>query len=601
MKRGIASKNGARAAFVLVALAVLALPVIASGHIERASYWPDPAPDRSVKPAAGGKVPKIRTLASALNRKKAGKTRVVCKSKSFRRLKKSIAAARVNGFEIRPHDHRSLSAKRAKNLRKVNRKLKRRCNFKSIQAAVNKSRNNDRVVIMPGVYTERKSRAAKTNDPACDKYEVTNDKSQSGAVSYEYQVHCPNDQNLIAVIGRAEGNGKTPQPPRSDRHGIPNLGKCIRCNFQIEGSGVGPDDVVIDAGNVSSGNGPPIDAKKDVGIRADRADGFVLRNMTVRHAGEHAIYVLESDGYVLDRFKTFYDGEYGVLTFVEDHGLIQNCEAVGHGDAGIYPGASAETQDQREPGTDPRYSQEIRFCDAHHNSGGYSGTDGNAVYLHDNNALGFTTDVFTASGHPGFPQDSDLVEHNDFYSNNFNVYAKGSDVEPTVPFPVGTGLWIAGGNHNIIRENRFYDNWRRGTMLFAVPDEFVCDPSVQLEGCPGPPPGLSTSYNNQLHDNVMGVAPDGSAQPNGTDFWWDSFVGNTGNCWFNNHPAAGKQITTDPEPLPNCNNGQDPGSSMGTGDMQNEGELFGCFAAFTATDYDPTTCPWFETPPKPSQ
>ena len=45
---------------------------------------------------------------------------------------------------------------------------------------------------------------------------------------------------------------------------------------------------------------------KDVGIRADRADGFVLRNVKVRHAAEHDIYVLESDGYLLDRFKTFY-------------------------------------------------------------------------------------------------------------------------------------------------------------------------------------------------------------------------------------------------------------------------------------------------------
>ena len=62
----------------------------------------------------------------------------------------------------------------------------------------------------------------------------------------------------------------------------------------------------------------------------------------------------------------------------------------------------------------------------HHNLLGYSGTDGNAVWLHDNNfydnSMGFSTDVFTAPGHPGFPQDSDLLEHNNFYDNNFNSY-----------------------------------------------------------------------------------------------------------------------------------------------------------------------------------
>ena len=124
-----------------------------------------------------------------------------------------------------------------------------------------------------------------------------------------------------------------------------------------------------------------------------------------------------------------------------------------------------------------------------HNTAGYSGTDGNAVWLHHNNlydnANGFTTDVFTASGHPGFPQDSDLLEKNKFYSNNFNPYLASSDVDPTVPMPVGTGMWIAGGNDNIIRNNWFFDNWRRGTMLFAVPNALICaPPTPSIPGCP---------------------------------------------------------------------------------------------------------------------
>jgi hypothetical protein len=332
----------------------------------------------------------------------------------------------------------------------------------------------------------------------------------------------------------------------------------------------------------------------------------VLRNLTVRHVNEHAIYVLESDGYLLDRFKTFYAGEYGVLTFVEDHGLMQNCEAAGNGDSGLYPGAGADTGAQRPPGTDFRYSQEIRFCDTHHNTSGYSGTDGNSVHLHDNNlydnALGFTTDVFTAAGHPGFPQDSDLIENNNFYSNNFNVYAANSDVKPTVPVPVGTGMWIAGGNENVVRNNRFFDNWRRGTMLFAVPDATVCsDPSIQLSGCS--PSQFSTSFDNRFHDNVMGIAPNGDVKPNGTDFWWDNYPGNTGNCWFSNRAAPGKSITSSPPPplLPDCNNGQDPSMSTGNGiPPSNEAELVQCLAGFSTVGYDPNTCPWFSTPPKPS-
>jgi hypothetical protein len=584
----------------LLALAVMATPALA--HVERASYWPDPAPDCSIKPCTGGKAPKARPLASALNKQLPGDTRVVCKPDSLKLLNASIKHARNSGYDIRPTDHRRFSAKQARRLKKLNAKLYRRCRFHDIQPAIDASHNNDRVVVMPGLYTEPDSRAKATNDPACAQYKINNERS-AGAVSYAYQAHCPNDQNLIAVLGRDVGSGQDPDPPREDRHGIPNLGRCIRCNLQLEGSGVSADDVVVDAGNAASGNGPPLDPVKDVGIRADRADGFVLRNMTVRHAKEHDIYVLESDGYLLDRFKTFWAGEYGVLTFVEDHGLIQNCDAAGSGDAGLYPGAGADTGTDRDTKWYPefRYSQEIRRCDSHHNLAGYSGTDGNATHIHhDNfydNTLGFTTDVFTAPGHPGFPQDSDLVEYNDFYSNNFDVYAPDSGIHATEPEPVGTGLWIAGGNSNIVRFNRFYDNWRRGTMLFAAPDATICGPAIgtPVTGCD--PTKFSTSYDNQFYGNVMGVAPDGTVMPNGTDFWWDNYPTNTGNCWYQNRPAPGASLTTSPSSLPNCSDGKDPSSSMGTGDPANEGELFGCLLAYETSNQD--LCPWFQTPPKP--
>jgi hypothetical protein len=729
---------------VLALIALIAVPALAIAHIERASYWPDPAADDSVTPPAGGAVPAVRPLSTALDASQPGTTRVVCpqplttggggdgggtgggggtpqttssaqapshadidrlqaqldkvraqikKAKgkkkkklkrraralaaklaqaqqaydaalaaqssshtssattrtdqqtidsnpSIQRLDASIAAARDHGYSLRPSQpNETLTQSQADDIRSMNVQLLEQCQYTSIQAAVNDSGNNDRVEVMPGVYTEPASRAAPTNDPACASLKETNDKGSTGAVSYRYQIHCPNDQNLIAVLGRApatDANGNEtapPQPPLEDRHGIPDNGPCIRCNLQIQGTGVSPDDVIVDGGDPALGDhsapGPnPPEYAKDVGIRADRADGFVLDNMNVRHVNEHDVYVIETDGFHLDRLKTPFAGEYGVLTFVADHSLIENCDAWGNGDSGIYPGAAADTWDAVPP-AERRRSNEIRDCDMHHNSAGYSGTDGNAVWIHDNNfydnANGFTTDVFTAPGHPGFPQDSDLIENNNFYSNNYNPYlprctagqepgpngpTQGcSDFTPVVPMPVGTGMWIAGGNHNIVQNNHIWDNWRRGTMLFAVPDQLVCGPGgsvdpTQLAGCDPTKVPPSTSYNNEYKDNVMGRRPDGTKDLNGTDFWWDQYAGNTGNCWHDNvgwngnrasltstpplGPQAGQSI---PGTLP-----EDCATSIGTGGPQQEAELLNCFADIT---FDTGTCDWYKTPSEP--
>ena len=598
---------------VIVLASLLALPRAATAHVERPSYWPDPRPDCSISPCAGGHVPEARSLRSALDASPPGQTRVVCRPDSLQRLRASVRRARVHGYEIRPTDHRALGADRARMLLRVNARLFSRCGFHQIQPAVTASGNNDRVVVMPGVYTEPHSRRQPTYDPSCAKYRVKSDGGDPGALSHDYQLYCPNDANLVAVIGRGADTGPVPDPPRTDRHGIPAVGPCIRCNLQLEGSGVSADDVVVEAGDASAGDGGPsaIGHKKDVGIFVDRADGFVLRNLTVRHAREHDIYVMETDGYRFDRFKTFFAGGYGVLTFVEDHGLIQNCEAAGNGDSGIYPGAGADTTDHRYKKFYPRYrySQVLRRCDSHHNTGGFSGTDSHGTLVtHNNfydNALGYTTDVFTAAGHPGFPQHGNVISHNNFFGNNFNPYQPGSDVAPFIAAPVGTGLWLAGGNANVVRGNHFYDNWRRGVMLFAVPDATVCGPppvgsTAPVPGCD--PSKVSTSYDNRFHDNMMGVTPHGAAEPNGVDFWWDSFAGNTGNCWWGNTAAPGASVTTSPPLLPSCVDGTDPSASIGTGEPVNEDELMSCFAGYETSGYpdgNSAICSWTQTPPKP--
>jgi hypothetical protein len=659
---------------IIVGGVLLAFAASAAAHVERASYWPDPGPENvGAGQTAGGAVPQYRDLWTALNKAAPGDTRVVCQgtvpkypkkkikkarkklhgkalkrkvkklkrsykkkvnaNASIKALNASLKDAQAHGFKLRASQPAlAVTNRDAKQFRRYNKKLLAHCGYHEIQPAVTASQNNDRVVIMPGLYTEPTSRSAPTHDPKCASLVETNDKGETGALTYKYQATCPNDQNLIAVIGRAVTDKPVPSPPALDRHGVPDAGICIRCNLQIQGSGVKPDDVTIDGGDPALGDhSPPGDNPpryaKDIGIRVDRADGFVVRNLKVRHANEHGIYQVETDGFLLDRVKMAYSSEYGFLSFVADHSLIENCDAWGSGDSALYPGATADLG-EAVPAAQRRYGTELRNCDGHHSASGFSGTDSNAVWIHRmnfyDNMLGYTVDVFTAPGHPGFPQDSNLVENNNFYSNNLNLYlppcpagqspgppvegqnadnpgGNCSDVVPTVPLPVGTGLWIAGGNANIARNNRFWNNWRRGTMLFAVPDQLVCGPAgsvdpALLAGCDPLKVPPSTSYRNEFYGNKMGVAPDGSQQPNGTDFWWDDFPSNTGNCWHDNTGVngTGASVTSTPASLPAACNGTSIG--LGLGNPMAESELLGCFAAF---DQGVGDCPWFTTPAKP--
>src|SRR5213596_3229215 len=88
--------------FTAALLIALLGPALVSAHIERASYWPDPAPDCSVNPCAGGAVPTARSLASAVSTGGVGVTRVVCKPDSIKRLQRSIADATSTGYVLRP-------------------------------------------------------------------------------------------------------------------------------------------------------------------------------------------------------------------------------------------------------------------------------------------------------------------------------------------------------------------------------------------------------------------------------------------------------------------------------------------------------------------
>ena len=197
------------------------------------------------------------------------------------------------------------------------------------------------------------------------------------------------------------------------------------------------------------------------------------------------------------------------------------------------------------------YSQVFRCCDSHHNTGGFSGTEQPRHADHHNNfydnALGFTTDVFTAPGHPGFPQHGNVIENNNFYSNNFN---------PFRPDSRRRAVHRGAGRHRAVAGRRQRQHRAQQPLLRQLAPRHDAvrgprrhrlrpaagrhdDAGARLQPARASRRRTATGSPRQRHGRRTRRA---RSKPNGVDFWWDAFPGNTGNCWWGNKAAPGKTV-----------------------------------------------------------
>lgn len=466
-------------------------------------------------------------------------------------------------------------------LKALNQQLLGECAFEHMQAAVDAvTVQGTNIYVLPGIYREEPS----LNPTCAADYD-------GGVVSYPLIVSCGEVINLVTIAG------DDPDDP-----GI-SCDNELLCNLQIEGTGELMEDTVLRGGFTADG-----DWVKHNGIKADRADGFYLRNMTVELFRENAVYVHETDGYGIDRVNARNNDLYGILTFTSDHGLIQHCDTSYNGDSGVYPGSAADVNASNETtGSLSRFAVEIRGCKTHHNALGFSGTAGNSVYFHDNdvydNGAGYVTDSFVG-GHPGMPQDHAWLTGNRIFRNNSNYYEDyvqagkcgGKPAErgygegtvcPAFPVPVGTGVMMAGGNRNFINDNEIFDNWRTGAMLFYVPGAIRGDYTLAAQ--------FDTSNGNQYTNNQMGLSPSGATQPNGVDFSWDEQ--GVGNCWQDNTSSTGKITSDTLLPLPDCDSG---GSLSPVGNVVKTASMASCATYNREDQPDPPGCNWFDSPAEPA-
>ncbi|HEV7620552.1 MAG TPA: parallel beta-helix domain-containing protein [Flavisolibacter sp.] len=263
----------------------------------------------------------------------------------------------------------------------------------------------------------------------------------------------------------------------------------------------------------------------------DNANGFVLKNLTVKDFGENGVYLSHVNGFLISKVTTINNGEYGIFPVYCENGIIDHCSATGHKDTGIYVGQSKNVLVLSNTAFANVNGIEVENCtnvsvnknESFDNSGGLL--------------------VILLPGLTVKSADHILLTDNYIHDNNhenFSIPSGGFEVV----VPKGSGVLIVGVDHVTMRNNKIVNNQFVGIAVVST---------LVLGGLSGLPPSAFADIEpNADYAHITGnqVANNGSAPPAGlplpgVDLLWDGTGIN--NCWENNSFS-----TSYPSQLPSC-------------------------------------------------
>lgn len=371
--------------------------------------------------------------------------------------------------------------------RKTLKVCKRGCKYKSLQKAVNKAKAGDKITIAPGKY-------------------------KGGAVLRG------SGKDRITIIGKGKGKRK------SGKRGAPPSAR----------------KVVLDGKGFSKNN-----PAGDNGILAIDVDGLVIRNISANNFRSNGFFIRGLDdshpctGYTLDDLYASNNKGYGLYTFNCLGGSMTDSTGTLSGDSGFYIGAIPSQASPKRALVDEISSFK--------NAQGWSGTNMRYVTIRNsdffNNGLGLSLSVLDSE--PFKPNANNIIENSRFFWNNEDLYATSGPKKPPyvpagiftefLPYHVpgtGDGIWLLGGDNNIIRNNEIFGNYLHGIGIVEPLQGVVLDPTKAI------PPGKTYQpTGNQITGNKFGR---NGTDKNGADLSFATTVPATGNCWSN----AGQTIDT---------------------------------------------------------
>jgi len=392
--------------------------------------------------------------------------------------------------------------------------------FKTIQAAVDRAKPGDWVLVGSGDYHERGDRVHKGGDVP-----------PAGVLITKARIHLRGmNRNGVTVDGTKPGSSRCSRKPGAQDFGVEENGAPVGRNGVVafEASGVSIENLTVCnflAGDHENGNE----------IWWNGGDGSGLIGMA-KFRGTH-----------LNATSTFYNGDeavsakYGIFTSnAKGPGVWSQTYASNFNDSGYYEGACRQ-----------ECNLTMRKAWSQYSALGYSGTNsGGKVVVKesefDHNQDGFDTNSQNNDDAPS-PQEGSCpnggtshltgsvscwVFMDNYVHDNNNPNVPGAGAAGSAP--VGTGISISGGRFDTVMDNRIVHNGAWGVLLVPFPDTDTPPPVAHCEG--GVETGalgfgcLYDDWGNQVFENQFSQNGFFGNPTNGDVGQITFFGGNPVNC-----------------------------------------------------------------------
>lgn len=196
------------------------------------------------------------------------------------------------------------------------------------------------------------------------------------------------------------------------------------------------------------------------GIKIIGADGVVVENMTARRYERNGFFWTGVKGYRGSYLTSTRTGDYGIYAFDSVEGILDHSYGSGSPDAGFYIGQCFPC------------NSIIRDSIAEYNGLGYSGTNASGNLVVANSIWRFNRAGIVPNSGDGealAPQRKATVIGNLVYSNNNGE----TPAIGAAKLAQGNGILIAGGNDNLVTNNRVWDHDIAGIVTVLNPDKTV--------------------------------------------------------------------------------------------------------------------------------